>query len=140
MARIYPIIRAMKEAAAADEVLTAQITDGAYEHRLPAPPAKTRWSRLVIRQLETPLREMPHGVTLVPVQAMIQCCGYGDPNLLLEAAHERLRGVLEALRPSSEHGSAYLDIDRQTRPSAPYYDEKTNSFSSTATYLVALHN
>lgn len=138
--RITPTLEALSQLLEADATLDEQLTSGVYAHRLPEPPTGAHWSRAVLRQVALPqgIRQHPQGITTVPVQLMIECAGYPDPDLLLEAAHERAELVLTGQTPTTDYGDVLLPIERYSRPTAPQWDQESQCYWSTATYLVTI--
>jgi len=136
--RAHSAIKAMRDALAADSLLSQQASSGIYGHRFPAPPQETQWCRVVVRELLGAELDERSGFVLQPLQVSVQATGYDDIDLLLAATHESICRVLTGLMLDTSHGISLLPIERTTRPGAATYDEKTGSYASACLYLVPL--
>lgn len=136
--RTHDVIQALRDALQADATIRKQATAGVYAHRMPQPPSDEAWCRIVVRELQgLELRERK-GFLLLPVQVMVEVRGVADPDLLLQATHERAEEVLSQLAVDTAFGSSLLKPERYTRPTAAIWSEEAQSYASSATYLISL--
>lgn len=135
--RTHDTIKALTAALAGDATIQQQVPTGVYSHRLPAPPSDEVWSRIVVRELKVELRQRD-GFLLLPVQVMVEVRGVADPDLLLQATHERAEEVLSQLAVDTAFGKSLIKPERYTRPTAVIWSEEAQSYASSATYLIPL--